>query len=262
MSERPTDCVLEADGVSFSYDNAPVLDGASFVVRAGEFVALTGANGSGKSTLLRILLGLTAPRQGSVRLFGVPPGELSDRWRIGYVPQRTTISDSLPATVEEVVATGRLVCSDGRRSTRLGLHRGLRKEDHEAIDHALEAVALAHLRGRLIGELSGGERQRAFIAKALVSNPELLILDEPVAGVDEPSQRKFRDSLVHLVHKHSAAVLLVSHELGAVADDLARVLVLRGGRIAFDGSPGELTARGVSLGVHSEDLPKWLEAAE
>lgn len=262
MSEGPMECVLAAEGVSFSYNGAPVLDRVSFAVRAGEFVALTGANGSGKSTLLRILLGLNAQRQGSVRLFGVPPGELRDRWRIGYVPQRTSISDSLPATVEEVVATGRLVCSDGRRSTRLGLHRGLRSADREAIDHALEAAALTELRRRLMGELSGGERQRTLIAKALVSSPELLILDEPVAGVDEPSQRMFRDSLVHLVYRHSAAVLLVSHELGAVADDLARVLVLRSGGIVFDGRPEELTARGVSLGVHSEDLPKWLEAAE
>jgi zinc transport system ATP-binding protein len=115
------------------------------------------------------------------------------------------------------------------------------------------------LRRRRLSELSGGQQQRAFIAKALVTRPALLVLDEPVAGVDAESQHRFRDSLVHLQSEHGAAVLLVSHELGAVADDLDRMLVLRHGAIVFDGDPKELTESGVSLGVHQEDLPVWLE---
>ena len=111
-------------------------------------------------------------------------------------------------------------------------------------------------------ELSGGEQQRAFIAKAFAGQPELLVLDEPVAGVDAVSQRLFRDALVHLRLDHGAAVLLVSHELGAVAEDLDRVIVLRHGRVFFDGPPAELAAAGVSLGVHRDDLPLWLEELE
>jgi len=107
-------------------------------------------------------------------------------------------------------------------------------------------------------ELSGGQQQRVLIAKALASEPELLILDEPIAGVDAQAQRLFRDSLVHLLRDHGAAVLLVSHELGAVAEDLDRVVVLRR-RVLFDGKPGDLAATGVSLGVHRDDLPRWLE---
>ncbi len=242
---------LEIDAVSFSYPGQRVLERVGFSVDAGEFVALVGPNGSGKSTLLRIALGLLRPQGGSVRLFGVPPGALTERWRVGYVPQRPVLLDVLPATVEEVVASGRLA--------RRGWHRRLSASDREQVKVALTAVDLWPLRRRLLPELSGGQQQRAFIAKALVTEPELLVLDEPVAGVDVESQRSFRDTLVRLVRERGTAVLLVSHELSAVADDLDRVVVLRRGSIGFDGAPAALTATGVSLGVHPQDLPVWLE---
>jgi zinc transport system ATP-binding protein len=228
--------VLHAAGVSFGYGPDPVLDDVGLELRPGEFVALVGPNGSGKSTLLRVLLGLLTPWTGTVELFGARPAALRDRWRLGYVSQRARIEPSVPVTVEEAVATGRLARQD----------------------HALDSVALAELRKAPLASLSGGQQQRVLIAKALASEPELLILDEPVAGVDAAAQRQFRDSLVHLVAEHGAAVLLVSHELGAVADDLDRVVVLKR-RVVFDGPPGELAATGVSLGIHADDLPLWLE---
>jgi zinc transport system ATP-binding protein len=114
------------------------------------------------------------------------------------------------------------------------------------------------MRGRRVTELRGGEQQRAFIARALASRPQLLVLDEPIAGVDAESQRRFRDALVHVVRERGGAVLLVSHELGAVAEDLDRVVVLKRS-VVFDGPPAELAATGVSLGIHQEDLPLWLE---
>ena len=122
----------------------------------------------------------------------------------------------------------------------------------------MESVGLASLADRPVTELSGGQQQRAFIARAFASEPELLVLDEPIAGVDAESQRRFRDSLVHCSGSMDGAVLLVSHELAAVADDLDRVVVLKG-RVVFDGPPSELAASGVSLGVHRDDLPLWLE---
>jgi zinc transport system ATP-binding protein len=106
--------------------------------------------------------------------------------------------------------------------------------------------------------LSGGQQQRAFIARAFASQPELLVLDEPIAGVDAESQRRFRDSLVHLMQDHGAGVLLVSHELSAVAHDVDRIIVLKE-KVLFDGPPSDLAARGISLGIHQEDLPLWLE---
>jgi ABC-type Mn2+/Zn2+ transport system ATPase subunit len=242
--------VLSAEGVSFAYGAHRVLDDVGFDVAPGEFVALVGPNGAGKSTLLRIVLGLLAPQAGRVEVFGDSPVRRSDRRRLGYVPQRPRLAPDLPATVEEVVAAGRLA--------KQGWWHRARPVDREAIGHALESVALESLRTHRVAELSGGQQQRVLIAKALASEPELLILDEPIAGVDAQAQRLFRDSLVHLLREHGAAVLLVSHELGAVADDLDRVVVLRR-RVLFDGKPRELADTGVSLGVHADDLPRWLE---
>jgi zinc transport system ATP-binding protein len=242
--------VIEASHLSFSFGQQPVLEDVSFAVAEGEFAALVGPNGSGKSTLLRLLLGVLRPGSGSVALFGEDPRSLHDRWRIGYVPQRLRLQPDLPATVEEVVRTGRL--------PRRGWWRPPRNADREAVDHALESVALADLRDRRVGELSGGQQQRVLIAKAFAAEPDVLVLDEPIAGVDAESQRLFRDSLVHLVADHDATVLLVSHELGAVADDLDRVIVLKRS-VVFDGAPNDLAATGVHLGVHDADLPRWLE---
>jgi zinc transport system ATP-binding protein len=250
LNSEPAPVVLAADAVSVAYGSEVVLDHVGLEVRAGEFAALAGPNGSGKSTLLRILLGLLTPQTGSVEVFGVAPADLRDRWRVGYVPQRPRIAPDLPATVEEVVATGRL-------AKRGWWKRGTRA-DRDAVDHALESVALTDHRGKRLHELSGGQQQRALIARALAADPELLVLDEPIAGVDVESQELFRDSLVHLVEHHQAAVLLVSHELGAVADDLDHVIVLKR-RVVFDGKPADLAATGVSLGVHRDDLPLWLE---
>jgi zinc transport system ATP-binding protein len=246
--------VLEARDVSYAYGPHPVLTGISLSIEPGEFVALVGPNGSGKSTLLRVLLGLTQPLAGEVRLFGVAPGELHPRWRLGYVPQRPALAGDLPATVREVVSAGRLA--------RRGWWRRFTEEDRAQIGHAMTSVALDDMAEHRVRELSGGQQQRAFIAKAFAGQPELLVLDEPVAGVDADSQKLFRDALVHLRRDHGAAVLLVSHELGAVAEDLDRVIVLRHGRVFFDGRPDDLSAAGVSLGVHRQDLPLWLEELE
>jgi len=244
--------VAVLDDVWFAYGTQSVLEGVSLELCPGEFVALVGPNGSGKSTLLRVLVGSHPPDRGRVALFGTDPRSLRDRARLGYVPQRPTLAAGIAATVHDVVASGRLARSGwvGRR----------RRSDGPIVDHALEAVGLTDLRDAKVASLSGGQQQRAFIARAMAGEPELLVLDEPVAGVDAESQRAFRDSLLDLVHHHDGTVLLVSHELGAVADVLDRVVVLKQ-RIVFDGTPAELAERGVSLGVHEADLPLWLEGA-
>jgi zinc transport system ATP-binding protein len=251
--EDGTAALLVADAVSFAYGQVSILDTVTLAVSKGEFVALVGPNGSGKSTLVRMLLGLLRPDTGAVQLFNMQPDALRERWRVGYVPQRTFVPDDLPATVAEVVAAGRLA--------RSGWYRRLRRADRDAIDAALDSVGLIKFRERLVRQLSGGQQQRVFIAKALASEPELLVLDEPVAGVDAESQRRFRESLVRLVRERGGAVLLVSHELTAVADDLDRIVVLNR-RVLFDGPPGDLTAGGVHLGVHRQDLPIWLEGLD
>ena len=242
--------LLSARGISFAYGRTPVLEDVDLEVRAGEFVALVGPNGSGKSTLLKVLLGSLPASSGTVSVLGSPPSRLGDRWRIGYVPQRPVLESEVPATVEEIVTAGRL--------SRRGWWRPLRSDDREFVHHALTSVGLGELTRRPLNELSGGQQQRVFIARAFASEPDLLLLDEPIAGVDAESQRRFRDSLTHLISEHGAGVLLVSHELSAVAPVLDRVVVLKH-RVVFDGPPAELAASGVSLGVHREDLPLWLE---
>jgi zinc transport system ATP-binding protein len=242
--------LLEARGIRFGYDHQPVLDDVSLSVEAGEFVALVGPNGSGKSTLLRILLGSLKPERGEVRIFGTDPDDFEQRARLGYVPQRPTLASEVPATVREIVTSGRL--------SRRGWWRALASADREAVDHAIESVGLAGLANRPVTTLSGGQQQRAFIARAFASEPDLLVLDEPVAGIDAESQRRFSDSLTHLIREHHAGVLLVSHELSAVAGIVDRVIVLKG-RVLFDGTPTALMREGVSLGIHPEDLPLWLE---
>ena len=242
--------ILTAEHLSFGYGRTPVLRNVSISVSSGEFVALVGPNGSGKSTLLRLLLGTMKPQGGTVTLFGSPPAAFHERWRLGYVPQRPALGTEVPATVDEIVTSGRL-----RRGR---WWRSLTDADRTAVQHAVDSVGLGELADRPLGELSGGQQQRAFIARAFASEPDLLVLDEPIAGVDAESQRRFRDSLVHLIGDHGSGVLLVSHELSAVANDVDRVIVLKE-RVLFDGSPVDLAERGVSLGIHAADLPLWLE---
>ncbi|HET9672239.1 MAG TPA: metal ABC transporter ATP-binding protein [Actinomycetota bacterium] len=242
--------LVEADGVSFAYGREPVLADVSLSVSSGEFVAVVGPNGSGKSTLLKVLLGALEPSAGHVRLFGEPPGDRGVVDRVGYVPQRPSLLSEVPATVEEIVAAGRL--------RRRGWWRGATSEDRDAVRHAIASVGLSAHASIPLNELSIGQQQRAFIARAFADDPALLVLDEPIAGIDAESQRRFRDSLVHLIRDHGAGVLLVSHELAAVADVIDRVIVLKQ-RVLFDGPSRELAARGVSLGVHRDDLPLWLE---
>jgi zinc transport system ATP-binding protein len=247
---RGDDVLVRAESLSFGFAAEPVLVDVGIEVRSGEFVALVGPNGSGKSTLLKLLLGTLEPGAGRVELLGRRPRDVDDRWRVGYVPQRPSLMSEVPATVEEIVAAGRL--------RRRGWWRGATRSDRDAVGHAIDSVGLGALATRPLHELSIGQQQRAFIARAFAGEPELLVLDEPIAGVDAESQRRFRESLVHLIRHHGAGVLLVSHELAAVADVIDRVVVLKR-RVVFDGTPVELAERGVSLGIHRDDLPLWLE---
>jgi zinc transport system ATP-binding protein len=242
--------LLAAEHVSAGYGRDLVIEDVSLRVGRGEFVALVGPNGSGKSTLLGVLLGAIEPVAGSIRLFGEEPDRFHSRWRLGYVPQRPTLESEVPATVREIVTSGRL--------RQRGWWRRQTPADRTAISHAIESVGLGDAGDDPLNELSVGQQQRAFIARAFASEPDLLVLDEPIAGVDRASQRRFRESLVHLQQEHGAGVLLVSHELSAVADVIDRIIVLKR-TVLFDGTPAELSSSGVSLGIHRDDLPLWLE---
>jgi len=205
-----------------------VLRGVDLTVHPGQFVALMGANGSGKSTLVRALTGLLPLGHGHLELFGTPVHAFADWRRIGFVPQRTGAGSGVPASVWEVVASGRL--------THRRLLRPLSRADRDAIEEALEVVGLSERARDGVSQLSGGQQQRALIARALAGRPELFFLDEPNAGVDLPNQIALAASLGRLKAR-GATIVLVAHELGPLASLVDRSVVMRDGRIAYDGSP-------------------------
>jgi zinc transport system ATP-binding protein len=225
---------LELRGVSFAYPGGPeVLRDVDFVVEAGEFVAIAGPNGGGKTTLLRVALGLERPTRGIARLFGEPAAAAPDRARIGYLAQRAQLGIDAPISVREVVAAG--------TAARTGAVGRMRREDHAAVDEAIERVGLSALRDSVVARLSGGQQQRAFIAKALAGRPTLLVLDEPTAGVDADAQESLAQLLRELHHELGVTILFVSHEFGAVERFVERLVLVRG-EIVFDGDPHSLPA--------------------
>jgi zinc transport system ATP-binding protein len=223
---------LELRNVRFAYQNGPpVLEDVDLRVERGEFVAVAGPNGGGKTTLLRLVLGLERPTGGEALLFGVPADRFARRFVLGYLAQRAHLGLDAPATVREVVTAGRL--------PRAGLVGRLSRSDRELVDQAIARVGLSDVADRPLVRLSGGQQQRALIGKALASEPELLVLDEPTAGVDVEAQGALAALLDRLHRELGVTILYVSHEFGAVEHFVERIVLVRGG-IVFDGRPGDL----------------------
>jgi zinc transport system ATP-binding protein len=216
--------VISLRDVSIGYDDVAAVSGVDLDVRLGDVLALIGPNGSGKSTLVRGILGLAAVLCGTVDLFG-EPARSADRRRIGYVPQRHTVGGAIPSTVNEVVASGRLV---HRR-----WYRRAGADDRKAVAEAIEAVGLADRRRAMVATLSGGQQRRVLIARALATRPDVLIMDEPTAGVDAASQEMLTRTLMALVDR-GLTLLVVTHEIAALRRVLTRVVSMQGGRIVDD----------------------------
>ncbi|MFC0039107.1 metal ABC transporter ATP-binding protein [Actinomadura rayongensis] len=203
-----------------------VLDGVDLRVAAGDVVALLGPNGAGKSTLVKALLGLLPLAAGRTEIYGTPPAKFRDWRRVGYVPQRLPMGGGVPATVREVVASGRVA----RRSRWRPADR---TEDRAAVDRALDAVGLADRARDSAHLLSGGQQQRVLIARALAGEPDAFVLDEPTAGVDAGSQTALAKVLAELV-AGGRTVVLVAHELGPLAPLVTRTVRLEHGRVAAE----------------------------
>ncbi len=198
---------VEFISVSFSYPDLEVLEDVSLQVKKGEFLAVIGPNGAGKTTLLKLILGLLKPTSGTVLVFGKKLTE-SIRKRIGYVPQTARIDYSFPINVEDFIMTGRYAV--------IGPGRIPKKVDHIAVDEALEKTGSLSIRFKQIGKLSGGQRQKIMIARALVNNPEMLILDEPTTAVDPKNSESLYELLLAL-HEQGITILTVSHDVGVIA---------------------------------------------
>lgn len=221
-----------------------------FAISAGEFAAIVGPNGSGKSTLIKGILGLATVQQGELALFGTPYDHFSQRWRIGYVPQRHTVGGPIPATVREVVASGRLA--------RAGLLRPSSAADRAAVSNALDRVGISDLSRRPVHQLSGGQQRRVLIARALAGDAELLLLDEPTAGVDAEAQAALVNVLDEL-SRQGVTVALVTHDLEPFTSHLTRVVWMSKGHITYDGDPTQAVMIAASEPFahhdHSEDPP-------
>ena len=234
-------------GGTVKFGATVALRNVHFHLDAGEFVVLLGANGSGKTTMVKALLGLTPLSKGRLDVFGTPLKRFRDWGRIGYVPQRASAASGVPASVYEVVLAGRLA-----RSRKWGPHT---KDDARAVGEALELVDMADKHGEPVETLSGGQQQRVLIARALAGEPDVLVLDEPVTGVDLEHQESFAATLGEL-NRGGRSVLLVAHALGVIEPLVSRAVVLTQGEVNYDGKPlRELHDSHVHHHPHSVEEP-------
>lgn len=225
MNKTP---VIEVNQLSFRYQEQNVLQNVQFSLSQGEYTALIGPNGSGKSTLLKLILGLLPVQEGYVNLFDRSISDKSIRKNIGYVSQKANhFQSDFPATVREVIASGLY--------GELGLFRRMGRRQHESVNQAIEQVDLQKFADENVARLSGGQQQRVFIARALVNNPALVILDEPTVGVDVQVKEQFYQLLRELHRENQLSILLVTHDLTDVLEHVDHILCLNK-QLIFDGT--------------------------
>ena len=219
--------VLDVSRLIFRYNGVAALDNITFHLHEGERIAIVGPNGAGKSTLIKVVAGVLQPTSGEVNIYGSHP----DRHVcIGYIPQRNHVDWNFPVTVADVVMMG--------RSAKLGPFNWPHKKDWEMVNHALETVEIVDLASRQISQLSGGQQQRMFIARALAQESELMLMDEPLTGLDTPAQEGILDLLDRL-KREKVTVMVATHDLDQAASHFDRIMLLNHRLIAF-GEPGQV----------------------
>ena len=228
-----SDNIIEIQNLNFSYHSQPVLREVNLTVNRGDFVAMIGPNGGGKTTLLKLMLGLLKAESGAVRIFSKPPQDISHR--IGYVPQDVHINKDFPISAVDVVLMGKL--KPGRGWSRPS------QQDRLAAIEALDQVDMKKYRDQRIGELSGGQKQRVFVARALVTNPELLFLDEPTASIDTRGQNEFYSLLKEL--NETITIIVVSHDLMVISGSIKSVICVNQ-RLHYHGH-AELTGEMIEM---------------
>ena len=210
--------ILEVEGVSFAYNNEnAVLRDVSFKLEKGGFLGIIGTNGAGKSTLIKLILGMLPMQSGKISLFGRDIKNGIARDKIGYVSQKAlSFNTDFPATVREVVMANLY--------SKRGLFRRYTKEDYEKFDTVIKQVGMQEYANKLIGQLSGGQQQRVFIARALVSSPELLLMDEPVAGIDAPSAEEIM-SIISKLNKSGITIVMTNHDTPSLVRAASSLLI-------------------------------------
>ncbi len=205
--------------VDFNFKNNYILQKINLEVEEGIFLGLIGPNGGGKTTLLKLLLGLIKGYTGDIKVFNKPPHQLTKQrpW-IGYYPQKQNINWNFPISVSEVVLMGVI--------PKTGIFKSIIKEDREYADHLLDILNLYPHKNKSIGQLSGGQQQKAFLARALVSKPKLLILDEPTSNLDTTSQLHFVNQIIKLKEDFNLTVIMVSHDVNSLANNADKLVCL------------------------------------
>ena len=239
----PGQPIVEIKAVTCGYEKQQVLTDVSLTIMPGDFVGLLGPSGSGKTTLLRTVLGAVDLYEGEVLVNGV--ATTKKRPRVGYVPQLETIDWNFPVTVQEVVMMGRTMENK--------LFPWYRKEEKDLAAEMMSRLGILDLADRHIRELSGGQQQRVFLARALISSPQLLLLDEPTSGVDI----KTRDDVMHLLHDlnhDGVTIIITTHEINAVAVHLPWIVCLAG-RILAEGPPSEVITTEVLRLTYGAEMP-------
>jgi manganese/iron transport system ATP-binding protein len=222
IHHEPNQPILDVRDLTFRYNGRVALENIKFHLHEGERIAVVGPNGAGKSTLFQVVSGVLQPSAGEVNIFGSRPrGHVC----IAYIPQRSQVDWSFPVSVADVVMMG--------RSAKLGLLNWPRKKDWEYVHRALEVVELSDLASRQIGQLSGGQQQRMFIARALAQEAELMLMDEPLSGLDTPSQEGLLN-LLDTLRDQNVTVMIATHDLDQAARHFDRIMLLNHRIIAFD----------------------------
>jgi ABC-type Mn2+/Zn2+ transport system ATPase subunit len=237
--------IIEAYNLTIAYGETKALHHVTFCVAQGDSIAIIGPNGAGKSTLVKAILGMISPDDGEIAVHG--HGSMP----LGYVPQHEAVNLDFPVTVRDVVMMGRL--------RQIGWLRLPRKRDADAVGEALERVGLSALAKRQIGELSGGQRRRAFIARALAQQANILILDEPMSGVDVNGQADIMTVLDDL-HEDGLTILMTTHDLALAFHRFPKVMALKGRIVAF-GTPAEVNRPDVLAQVYERALTTWADGA-
>jgi zinc transport system ATP-binding protein len=211
--------ILSIKDLSFSYNSTEVLSGISFAIGKGDYIALAGPNGAGKTTLVRLILRLENKQRGQIELFGEAIEDFNEWDRIGYLPQEVNVFNPLfPATVKEVVGLGLL--------SHKSFPRKFTRSDEPRIIKALELMDIALLKDKLVGELSGGQQQRVFLSRALVSDPELLILDEPSTALDPKTREHFFDLAGRLNKDKGITLIIITHDTAHIGQYAGKLLYL------------------------------------
>lgn len=214
--------ILDVQHLAIRYNGRVALEDINFHLHKGERVAVVGPNGAGKSTLFKVIAGVLQPNSGEVNIFGSRPRGHNC---IAYIPQRSQVDWNFPVSVADVVMMG--------RSAKLGLLNWPHKKDWEHVRHTLEIVELSDLAGRQIGQLSGGQQQRMFIARALAQEAELILMDEPLSGLDTPAQEGLLD-LLDTLRNQNVTVMVATHDLDQAARHFERIMLLNHRMVAFD----------------------------